>query len=142
MTCPNLINHVPFSSFRMADRHTGLDFDHCSLILKSLAKLHAISFALYNGSYTAMLEAYPYLEEKLYLPLEKVTDMMKGFMQQSIAKEAETVRNAGFEHEATLLEVLGKDQHFNELHRIAGSFVKYAVVGHGELVQFLFYFNR
>ena len=48
--------------FKMAERKKGLDFNHCSLVLKTLAKYHATSVVLYEQK----PELFQTLEENIF----------------------------------------------------------------------------
>ena len=49
------------------DQDSGLDRAHSELVIRELAKFHAISFCMKQGSNEAILEKYPYLaEDSLY----------------------------------------------------------------------------
>jgi hypothetical protein len=40
----------------------GLDRRHAELVIRELAKFHAISFCMKSGSNDRLLDAYPYLQ--------------------------------------------------------------------------------
>jgi hypothetical protein len=45
----------------------GLDRRHAELVIRELAKFHAISFCMKSGSNERLLDAYPYLQVASFL---------------------------------------------------------------------------
>ena len=82
-----------FQGFTFAlEQDSGLDRKHSELVIRELAKFHAISFCMKKGSNANMLEAYPYLtEDSLY------RESTEGFTKRTItpvmASLAELLRN-------------------------------------------------
>lgn len=43
-----VLEDLAAQGFRMADKRSGLDLDHCILVMRGLAKFHATSVAVYE----------------------------------------------------------------------------------------------
>ena len=74
------------------EQDSGLDRKHSELVIRELAKFHAISFCMKKGSNANILENYPYLtEDSLY------RESTEGFTKRTItpvmASLAELLRN-------------------------------------------------
>ena len=53
------------SEFKVQTDETGLDLEHMKLALKTLAKLHAMSFAYFNNA-NVDIKGVSYLETSIY----------------------------------------------------------------------------
>ncbi|CAM6055219.1 unnamed protein product [Sphagnum tenellum] len=79
------------------EQDDGLDRVHSELVIREMAKFHAISYCMKKGENDFMLERYPYLvEDSLYRP------STEGFTKRTItpvmASLAEMLRNTrGYE---------------------------------------------
>lgn len=95
---------------------------------------------MHNGSFKTISEAYPELQENVYVHPDKASDFAKGFLgivNQIAGMGVGMLKSAGLENEAKALEVLTTNEHFAEIYRIIACSIKYAVIGHGKLQQLL-----
>lgn len=89
----------------------GLDRPHAELVIRELAKFHAISFCMKKGSNDWILERYPYLvEDSLYRP------STEGFTKRTItpvmASLAELLRKTpGYEEHYDWFVSLARNFH-------------------------------
>ena len=85
--------YVYLQGFRFAlDQDNGLDRRHAELVIRELAKFHAISYCMKNGSNENLLNSYPYLgEDSLYRP--DTSDFTKRTITPVMASLAELLRN-------------------------------------------------
>jgi hypothetical protein len=53
--------------YRMANRFTGLDFDHCELVVSELARYHALGYAYKKtlSSEEELFTKFPFLRESM-----------------------------------------------------------------------------
>jgi thiamine kinase-like enzyme len=118
----------------MANRMTGLDIEHTELVLKNIARFHALSFAMYGGSQKKIMELYPWLEEKMFPPLEKVQDQMKMWFSEAMKNEAIIIRKEGFDKEALLVEQIcdNDGKFFVYMNDMLSGGMKNAVISHGD----------
>jgi len=116
----------------MANRHSGLDLNHTSIVLKNLAKYHAISFAMFNGDYDKIMEKYPFLEEKMFLAPDKIQEPQKLFFKGSIDHVIQTIKPSGCEKEAEILSSAYGDDFFWELNKLTAQKTRNAVINHGD----------
>jgi len=122
--------------FKMANRMTGLDFGHASLVLQNIARYHAISFAMFGGSRASIMSTYPWLEEKMFPAPELVQEPMKMWMKSMFASEADIVRKEGYPEEAQLIEDLVNDTFWMTMNQLLnggdGAFGENVVINHGD----------
>ncbi|CAL8099548.1 unnamed protein product [Orchesella dallaii] len=117
--------------FKMANRKEGLDLDHCKLFITTLAKFHAISFAMFQGDYDAILEKYPWLLESMYNE-EKIPDPFKHFIQATFSQHANMLKDMGEEEASSFVGKIYNDDYFKNLFALIGAKVPLAVIGHGD----------
>ena len=120
----------------MGCRHGGLSMDECILVMKSIAKFHALSYAKYKGDYLAIKNEFPFLEEKMFKKTEEIPEMQKQWTKTSLEMEAKLLRdtNKDNENEASAIEKFygTGDDYFNKLYDLIGAPVPNAVIGHGD----------
>lgn len=73
-----ILEDLTILGFKMADRHSRLDLEHCIVALKGLAKFHALSVAL-NDKDPSILETFK--SESIFI--EKNRELMKSFTQST-----------------------------------------------------------
>ena len=111
----------------------GLDRRHAELVIRELAKFHAISFCMKGGCNARMLENYKYLvEDSLYR--ESTADFTKRTITPVMASLAEVLRNTpGYEEHYDWFIDLAKN-----FHEIQMEMVKphndFAVICHGKYI--------
>ena len=97
--------------YRMLDRKIGMDRNHTMLIIKELARLHAISKILMNSEEFKkenLEKKFPFLEE----PFEKMlkdmgNDKINVYMEEALTTSAEIAeRNKGYEYAGRYLRTL------------------------------------
>lgn len=116
----------------MANRLAGLDVEHVQLVLKNVARYHALSFAIFRGDYDLMMETYPWLEEKMFPSEDKVQEPMKMWMKSMFSNEADVVRKEGLIKEADLMEKMIEGSIYGMLHSMLGIKTKNPVINHGD----------
>lgn len=92
--------------YRMGDRMLGLDFNHCSLVLRNLARYHAVTFAKFGGSRQAILEQFPGLQHGMFQKDSKTAEMTGQFFSQSFRSTGDSLRKSGEELAASRMEKL------------------------------------
>ncbi|ODN02157.1 hypothetical protein Ocin01_04497 [Orchesella cincta] len=117
--------------FKMANRKEGLDFDHSKLFVTTLAKFHAISFAMFMGEFDAILEKYPWLEESMYNE-DKIPDTFKLFIEGTFTQHANMLKEVGEEKAGTLVGKICNADYYKHLFSLVGGKVPFAVIGHGD----------
>lgn len=117
--------------FKMASRKIGLDFEHCKLVLQTMAKFHAVSFVIFDGNRDKMLEKYDWLEDFMFTQ-DKIPEMWKDMIRHTYAQQAVKLREVGEELGAHLLEHIYSDNYFDELQELIGGKARWAVIGHGD----------
>ena len=82
-----------FQGFRFAiDQDNGLDRKHAELVIRELAKFHAISYCMKEGDNENLLKCYTYLaEDSLYRA--DTSDFTKRTITPVMASLAELLRN-------------------------------------------------
>lgn len=94
----------------------GLDLEHCTIVLKNLAKFHAISFAIFKGNSEAILVKYPYLSESFWGNIcidESESQVCGNFIKmfrQNIQMEKYIMTKSGHLKEAKILEEINSDK--------------------------------
>ncbi|XP_069692919.1 uncharacterized protein [Periplaneta americana] len=90
--------------FRMADRHSGLDLDHCRLVISTIARFHAASVALHEREPGSM-DQY---DKGVFSDPKSRESIMRFFsgMAHSLASEVETWPGFG-------------EKYAHKLHRVA-----------------------
>ncbi|KAJ9582748.1 hypothetical protein L9F63_022893 [Diploptera punctata] len=114
--------------FTMAERLNGLDMDHCLLVLRSLARFHAISLAL--------REENPNMFQKFSTTIfcEEMRSDLETFFTVNIAKLAQEVENwAGYERFATKLHKLSENAMGIWINSVAMNEGDFNVLSHGDL---------
>lgn len=117
--------------FKMASRKVGLDFEHCKLVLQTMAKYHALSFTMFNGDRNKMLEKYDWLEDFKFRK-DKLPEMWKDMIRHTYAQQAVKLREVGDTLGAHLLEQIYSDDYFDQLQELIGGKTRWAVIGHGD----------
>jgi hypothetical protein len=83
--------------YKMANRHTGLDLEHCQMTVRALARFHAASVALYKSD-PACMDMY---SEGIFVDTEEVRERMgKHFSYTMEAVASEIEKWPGYEHYA------------------------------------------
>lgn len=127
------LENLKTSGYKMLNRKEALlDFQHTVLALRSLAKLHALSFAKFGGSRDAILEAFPVLKHG---PLEAGTEAAKStgyFISSQIKSEAEFWEKNGEPEVVSKLEKLSKLDFATVLSDLIEKDVQLAVINHGD----------
>lgn len=116
----------------MGSRVEGLDFNHCSSVLRSLAKYHAISFAKFGGSREKIVEAYPILSQSMFDKANKAAEMQQQFFSQSFRNQAENMKELGEPLAASRLEKLAEADLCIVLGDLVCKDIEYAVISHGD----------
>ena len=99
-----------------------------SVCFRTLARFHAVSFAMFGGDYKAIQEQYPFLQETRYLKPEDMDEDSKRKMSRTFKMEAEELRQRGFEAEANLIDAVYDDRFRQRMHKFTGEWVPNAVV--------------
>ncbi|GFG34061.1 hypothetical protein Cfor_11164 [Coptotermes formosanus] len=81
-----VLDDLKEQGFRMADRRAGLDMQHCLLVMKALAQLHAASAVLHLKNPQIFR---PYSESLYCERLRKSLEPIIQVTMQSVAKEVE-----------------------------------------------------
>ena len=115
----------------MGNRAYGLDLAHCEMIIKNLAKFHAISYAMFEGDFERILTAYPFLEERMFKKPEDVDESYKAFMRQTFSSEADMLRGSHPKEAEAVLRVYDED-FYGRLRRYSAESVDNAVINHGD----------
>ena len=115
----------------MGNRVHGLDLAHCEMIIKNLAKFHAISYAMFEGDFERILTTYPFLEERMFKKPEDVDEMYRGYMRQTFSSEADMLRESNPEEAEAVLRVYDED-FYARLRRYSADRVDHAVINHGD----------
>jgi hypothetical protein len=118
--------------YRMASRHAGLDFEHTSLCLKHLARFHAVSFAMFQGDYDKILEKYPYLEEKMFLPADKVAEPQKLFFKGCIDNVLRLLDTDDLKEAHTILSNAYGDPFWTIMNKLTAHKNRNSVINHGD----------
>jgi thiamine kinase-like enzyme len=80
--------------YKMANRHTGLDLEHCKMVVKALAKFHATSVALHKTDPSSM-DMY---SEGLYRNTKEGRDHIKNYFEKSMNALASNIEKwSGYE---------------------------------------------
>jgi hypothetical protein len=83
--------------YKMANRQTGLDLEHCKMALKALARFHAASLALHKADPSSM-ETYT---EEMYKNTGERRKHMSSYMEQTMNALASQIEKwTGYEHYA------------------------------------------
>ncbi|CAL8068240.1 unnamed protein product [Orchesella dallaii] len=115
----------------MANRKEGLDWEHCSLFITTLAKFHAISFAMFGGDFDKIVKKYPWLVENMWME-EKVPEPLKQFFQGSFMQHANNLKEMGEEEAGSLVGKICNENFLTQLYSLCGDKVPMAVIGHGD----------
>ncbi|ODN01236.1 putative tRNA (guanine(10)-N2)-dimethyltransferase [Orchesella cincta] len=126
------MENLKIAGFQMGSRTAGLDFNHCNLVLRNLAKYHAISFAKFNGDRQKILEYLPVLNTSMFDPESKISTMQQQFMEQSFQNMAKNLRGEGYTEAAIRLEKMAASQFSVTLNSLIQENIEYAVVTHGD----------
>ncbi|XP_069676288.1 uncharacterized protein [Periplaneta americana] len=89
--------------YKMANRHKGLDLDHCKIAIRALARMHAASVALYKKDPSSM----DVFSETMFTDSERKREQMKTHFKlnlDSLASKVETW--SGYEHYAERIRAL------------------------------------
>ena len=110
----------------------GLNRRHAELVIRELAKFHAISFCMKEGSNQQMLEKYSYLnEDSLYR--ESTSDFTKRTITPVMASLAELLRNTpGYESHYDWFVDLARNFHTIQMNMVKAK-NNFAVICHGDL---------
>lgn len=73
--------------YKMANRHTGLDLEHCEMTVRALARFHAVSVALYKSD-PACMDMY---SESLYRDTEEGRERIDAHLTYSLQNLASRV---------------------------------------------------
>lgn len=122
---------LKLQGFKMANRKVGLDFDHCTLVIKSIARFHAISYGMFQGDFDKIIEKYPYLEEAMFEE-EKIEPMFKEMFKSSYLQISTMLRGNGEEKGANLVDHLYSDKFYEIMYSLVGAKVRRAVINHGD----------
>lgn len=117
--------------FKMASRQSGLDFEHCKLVMKAMARYHAVSYAMFLGEQDKILERYPWLDETMFKE-DKIPEVWKDMIQHTYQTQAANLLEAGEEMGAHLLGSVYSNDYFNQLYELLGAKRRWAVIGHGD----------
>ncbi|CAL8134890.1 unnamed protein product [Orchesella dallaii] len=126
------MENLKIAGFKMGSRVTGLDFNHSSLVLRNLAKYHAISFVKFDGNREKILETLPVLAIGMFDPESKVSAMQQQFMEQSFKTLAGSLRADGITEGAKRLEKMAESQFSSVLNSLIADNIENAVVTHGD----------
>ncbi|XP_021962169.1 uncharacterized protein LOC110857863 [Folsomia candida] len=124
--------------FYMADRINGLTPPQVRLLLLNLAQFHAISYAQFGGDRTAIMSKYPWLEERIFPPADKIDPNMISWMKSSIVNLSDRIRSAGHAHEADLMsKIYGGDDpndttFWSDMNSLVSGNKKHVVINHGD----------
>lgn len=116
----------------MGNRKLGLDFNHCSAVLRNLAKFHAISFVKYGGSREKILEDFPILASGMFDKENKIAQVQQQFFSQSFRHQATTLRGMGEELASSRLDKLADVDLLTVLGDLVEKDLECAVVSHGD----------
>lgn len=116
----------------MASRILGLDFNHCAIVLRSMARYHAISYAKYGGSRDKILEDFPILKNNMFSKESKVADMQQQFFSQSFKTQAANLASLGEALAASRMEKLANVDFADVLGGLLSKDIGCAVVLHGD----------
>lgn len=140
------MENLRIKGYKMGTRLEGLDFNHCEIIMKNMARFHAISYVKFRGDYDEIMKTYPFLEEKMFQTEEKINEMQKTWMGGTITKIAQLMRDMDHPKEGENVDLIYKDpsKFWRTINSLAGSKVPYAVVGHGDCWtnNFLFLYDE
>lgn len=89
------LENLKVSGYKMGDRKLGLDFNHCALVLRELAKFHALAYAKFGGRKAPIGEAFPLLLLNGFDPNNPNAWKFGEFFKTSLKSEAELLRNNG-----------------------------------------------
>ncbi|OXA61818.1 uncharacterized protein LOC110856263 [Folsomia candida] len=121
--------------YKMADRIKGLDHPQILLVLSTLAKFHAISFAQFGGDGAKIMSTYPFLEEKMFPDPAELEHSLKDYFKSLLRCEVKVLRDSGHEKEAEILALFCRDDIdvtlLSEISTIVTS-RKNAVINHGD----------
>ena len=114
------------------NQDSGLNRRHAELVIRELAKFHAISFCMKEGSNEFMLDKYGYLvEDSLYR--ESTADFTKRTITPVMASLAELLRNtAGYEAHYDWFVDLARNFHAIQMNMVKAK-NGFAVICHGDL---------
>ncbi|XP_059611132.1 uncharacterized protein LOC132258046 [Phlebotomus argentipes] len=117
--------------FRSADRHDGLDFAHCSLILKALGKFHGVSLAMKDQEPEEFTELARKIEEIYYTARFK--SWLNGFVKSQVlvARDAVEKEYPETEVEEKVLKFTDNDL-FDLLTDITHTKSPLSVISHGD----------
>ncbi|OXA44587.1 hypothetical protein Fcan01_20971 [Folsomia candida] len=106
------------------------------LVLSTLAKFHAISFAQFGGDGAKILSTYPFLEEKMFPDPTKEENSLKDYSQSVLRCEVKLLRDTGHLKEAETLALFCHDNTIDpyllsEISRIASDTTN-GVISHGD----------
>ena len=74
-------NDLRRNEFKMAVKSNGLDFEHVSLVIKEIARLHASSYVLKKQSTQCLDDMFPILKHRFYQDSESpITIMFNAFI--------------------------------------------------------------
>lgn len=116
----------------MGNRKIGLDFNHASLVLKDLAKFHAISYAKFGGSREKILESYPVLHGGMFSEGNKVSEMQTQFFQQSFKHQSDLLRNMGEDTAANRMQKLSEFDFMGAIRKLLDAKCEHSIITHGD----------
>jgi len=138
-----LENLYPQGFMFAVGQDSGLNRRHAELVIRELAKFHAISFCMKEGSNANMLEKYAYLnEDSLYR--ESTADFTKRTITPVMASLAELIRNTpGYECHYDWFVDLARNFHQIQMKSVRAK-NEFAVICHGDLwlSNILFKYHR
>jgi len=75
--------------YRMANRLTGLDFEHCQLVMSELAKYHALGYAYLKSlkSCGGIFQKFPFLKESFFTSANRktITDLYESPQKSALS---------------------------------------------------------
>jgi len=126
------MENLRMDGYKMGNRITGLDFNHCVLVVRQLARYHALSYVKFGGSRQRILECLPVLRNGMFSAENKTAEMQQQFFCHSFKSQAKTLGEMGETLASSRLEKLSNMNLFAELGDLVETDMEAAVVIHGD----------
>ena len=122
-------------SFQMANRRSGLDYQHSSLVLRELARLHAASYMLEEQNIGEELEdMYPFLREEWGDDRHIYFKIFTQFTQNQLKSTIKLLDSfGGYEKAIQWIESIMYDTEAIIKHKLHDTPNKFKVICHGDL---------